>query len=68
VVDRVKLRYRSAAVPGRLSGAPAPGAHGTLVACLEEDAFGVAAGQTASLMQGERVVGHGTIARDRVLN
>jgi tRNA-uridine 2-sulfurtransferase len=68
VVDRVKLRYRSAAVPGRLSGAPAPGAHGTLVACLDEDAFGVAAGQTASLMQGERVVGHGTIARDRVLN
>ena len=44
VVDRVKLRYRSAAVPGRLSGAPAAGAHGTLVACLEEDAFGVAAG------------------------
>ncbi len=34
---------------------------GELVACLAEPAYGVAPGQTASLLDGDLVVGHGTI-------
>ena len=52
-VDRVKLRYRSEPVPCRVVG-------GEIV--LEEPAAGVAPGQTACLMDGDRVVGHATIA------
>jgi tRNA-specific 2-thiouridylase len=53
-VDRVKLRYRSQPVPCRVVG-------GEIV--LEEPAAGVAPGQTACLMDGDRVVGHATIAK-----
>jgi tRNA-specific 2-thiouridylase len=59
-VDTVKLRYRSEPLPCRVS-APA-GRHGRLTATLGERAFGVAPGQTACLMDGDLVVGHGTIA------
>jgi tRNA-specific 2-thiouridylase len=52
-VDRVKLRYRSEPVRCHVT------ADGIV---LEEPAAGVAPGQTACLMDGERVVGHGTIA------
>ena len=56
-VDRVKLRYRSE--PVRCSVA----ARGDRVEItLAEPAAGVAPGQTACLMDGDRVVGHGTIA------
>jgi tRNA-specific 2-thiouridylase len=59
-VDSVKLRYRSEPLPCRVS-APA-GGHTALDVALEEDALGVAPGQTACLMDGDLVVGHGTIA------
>jgi tRNA-specific 2-thiouridylase len=56
-VDRVKLRYRSEPVPCRVA------ARGDRVEItLAEPAAGVAPGQTACLMDGDRVVGHGTIA------
>jgi tRNA-uridine 2-sulfurtransferase len=61
-VDRVKLRYRSGAVPCSLEGAPGAGEHATLAVRLHEPVHGVAAGQSACLMQGDRVLGHGTIA------
>jgi tRNA-uridine 2-sulfurtransferase len=60
-VDRVKLRYRSEPVPCSLSGTPPPGRHESLTVVLEEPVYGAAAGQTACLLEGERVLGHGTI-------
>ena len=60
-VDRVKLRYRSRALPCRVADAPA-GTHPSLELELAEPAFGVAPGQTACLLDGELVVGHATIA------
>jgi tRNA-specific 2-thiouridylase len=59
-VDSVKLRYRSEPLPCRVT-APA-GGHAALDVALAEDALGVAPGQTACLMAGDLVVGHGTIA------
>lgn len=56
-VDRVKLRYRSEPVPCRVARS---GDRFELT--LTEPAGGVAPGQTACLMDGERVIGHGTIA------
>ena len=53
----MKLRYRSEPVPCRVAG------RGDRVEItLDEPAAGVAPGQTACLMDGDRVVGHGTIA------
>ncbi|HEX2096548.1 MAG TPA: tRNA 2-thiouridine(34) synthase MnmA [Solirubrobacterales bacterium] len=60
-VDAVKLRYRSAAVPA--GGVEAkPGRHDVLRIELAEPFAGAAPGQTAVLMAGEAIVGHGTIA------
>jgi tRNA-specific 2-thiouridylase len=59
-VDRVKLRYRSEPLRCRMAGPP--GRHETLTATLAEQALGVAPGQTACLLDGDLVVGHGTIA------
>jgi tRNA-uridine 2-sulfurtransferase len=59
-VDRVKLRYRSRPIACTLVGRA--GRHRELSLDLAEDAYGVAPGQTACLMDGERVVGHATIA------
>jgi tRNA-specific 2-thiouridylase len=59
-IDSVKLRYRSEPLPCRVAGAP--GHHDTLTATLTERALGVAPGQTACLLDGDLVVGHGTIA------
>lgn len=59
-VDRVKLRYRSRALPATVS-AVGKGAHPSLEVQLGEAFAGVAPGQTAVLMAGDRVVGHGTI-------
>jgi tRNA-uridine 2-sulfurtransferase len=56
-VDRVKLRYRSDAVACRAAGEGV-----RVVVDLEDAVHGVAPGQTACLMDGERVVGFGTIA------
>ncbi|HET8815394.1 MAG TPA: tRNA 2-thiouridine(34) synthase MnmA [Solirubrobacterales bacterium] len=60
-VDAVKLRYRSRALPATVSAA-GRGRHATIDVRLGEAFAGVAPGQTAVLMAGERIVGHGTIA------
>jgi tRNA-specific 2-thiouridylase len=60
-VDRVKLRYRSEPVRCRVEHDPVEGA---LEIVLDEPALGVAPGQTASMMAGDSVVGHGTIASE----
>ncbi len=59
--DRVKLRYHSRSIQCRVSAAPA-GEHAELELELDEPAYGVAAGQTACLLDGELIVGRGTIA------
>src|SRR5262249_23932669 len=59
-VDGVRLRYRSAAVPAPVSAAA--GAHPSLEIALGRTFDGVAPGQTAVLLRGDTVVGHGTIA------
>ncbi len=62
-VDAVRLRYGAVPVPARLRGAPAAGRHGRLEVELAVPAHGVAPGQLACLLDGELIVGHGTIAR-----
>jgi tRNA-specific 2-thiouridylase len=62
-VDRVKLRYRSRPLPARLVGGPDAGRHRTLAIELDEPVEGAAPGQLACLMDGELVVGWGTITR-----
>jgi tRNA-specific 2-thiouridylase len=59
-VDSVKLRYRSRPLGCRVD-APA-GRHDELWLELDEPALGVAPGQTASFIDGDRLVGHATIA------
>ncbi|MGE5406988.1 MAG: tRNA 2-thiouridine(34) synthase MnmA [Syntrophothermus sp.] len=74
-VDGVRLRYHSRALPaavgtaaGRGNGAgdgmeaPAAGRHAALEIELGEPVAGAAPGQTAVLLAGDTVVGHGTIA------
>jgi tRNA-specific 2-thiouridylase len=61
-VDHVRLRYRSEPLPCRIEGGAEPGAHRSLTVTLEETTHGVAAGQTACLMEGDRILGYGTIA------
>ena len=62
-VDRVKLRYRSRPLAARLPGAPEAGRHAALTIDLEQPVDGAAPGQLACLMDGELVVGWGTITR-----
>jgi tRNA-specific 2-thiouridylase len=62
-VDRIKLRYRSRPLECRLAGDPQPGRHPALEVELAEAVDGAAPGQLACLMDGELVVGWGTIAR-----
>ena len=64
-VDRVKLRYRSEPLAGCVAEHLAPGRHSRLTLQLDEPAEGVAPGQTACLMQGDRVVGWGVIGAAR---
>jgi tRNA-specific 2-thiouridylase len=63
-VDRVKLRYHAKAIPCRVAenGTAVAGTHDRLTLELAEPVHGVAPGQTASLMDGEAIVGHATIA------
>lgn len=61
-VDNVRLRYHSATLPATV-GAAAPGRHAALELELEEPFTAASPGQTAVLMDGETIVGHGTIAR-----
>ncbi len=60
-VDAVRLRYRSQPVPAAVSVAES-GSHAKLEIALGEDFAGVSPGQTAVLLAGEAIVGHGTIA------
>jgi tRNA-specific 2-thiouridylase len=62
-VDRVKLRYRSKPLRAVLTGDVGPGKHGTLGVELGEPVYGAAPGQLACLMDGDVIVGFGTIAR-----
>jgi tRNA-specific 2-thiouridylase len=62
-VNAVKLRYRSDPLPGRLAGSPRRGDHDALELALGQPVAGAAPGQLACLMDGELVIGHGTIAR-----
>lgn len=65
-VDRVKLRYRTKPLPARLAGAEMlrAGAHRTLEIELGEPVDGAAPGQMACLMDGEKIVGWGTITAE----
>jgi tRNA-specific 2-thiouridylase len=65
VVDRVKLRYRSRPLAGCVVEQLEAGRHPRLTLELDEPAEGVAPGQTACLMQGDRVVGWGVIGAER---
>jgi tRNA-uridine 2-sulfurtransferase len=60
-VDAVKLRYRSRPVPATIS-ATGTGRHAELEVAMSEAFAGASPGQTAVLMAGEAIVGHGTIA------
>jgi tRNA-specific 2-thiouridylase len=64
-VDRVKLRYHSRPLRCRVAGEPPAGSHARLALELSDVADGPAPGQLACLMDGDVVVGWGTIARDR---
>jgi tRNA-specific 2-thiouridylase len=60
-VDAVRLRYRSQPVPAALPASDV-GSHPRLEVALGEDFAGASPGQTAVLLAGEAIVGHGTIA------
>ncbi|MGH2868111.1 MAG: tRNA 2-thiouridine(34) synthase MnmA [Solirubrobacteraceae bacterium] len=62
-VDRVKLRYRQRPLRARLAGDPEAGRHRRLAIELADAVDGAAPGQLACLMDGELVVGWGTITR-----
>jgi tRNA U34 2-thiouridine synthase MnmA/TrmU len=62
-VDRVKLRYRSEPLAARVSEPVGPGLHKELMLELAEPVSGAAPGQLAALMDGDLIVGWGTIAR-----
>jgi tRNA-specific 2-thiouridylase len=62
-VDRVKLRYRSKPLRARLAEKLPAGHHKRLAIDLEQAVDGAAPGQLACLMDGELVVGWGTITR-----
>ncbi len=63
-VDRVKLRYRSSPLAARIAdGATPAGRHRELMLELEEPVAGAAPGQLACLMDGDLIVGWGTITR-----
>jgi tRNA-specific 2-thiouridylase len=63
-VTHVKLRYRSRAVPCRVTTSAGPGRHAALALELAEPFAAVAPGQTACLLAGDVVLGHGTIVPD----
>lgn len=60
-VDGVRLRYRSQSVPAAVERAAGTGAHAELAVELGESFAGVSPGQTAVLLSGETIVGHGRI-------
>ncbi len=60
-VASARLRYHSSLVPATIGDAP-PGRHASLEVRLAESFAGAAPGQTAALLCGSAIVGHGTIA------
>jgi tRNA-uridine 2-sulfurtransferase len=60
-VDRVKLRYRQQPLTARVAGDAGEGRHRSLSLQLSEPVDGAAPGQLACLMDGDVVVGWGTI-------
>jgi tRNA-specific 2-thiouridylase len=60
-VDAVRLRYHSRALPASI-GTAGVGRHEALEVELGEEFVGASPGQTAVLLEGETIVGHGTIA------
>ena len=60
-VDAVRLRYRSRPVPAAIS-ATGTGRYSEIDIWLGESFAGVSPGQTAVLLAGQTVVGHGTIS------
>jgi tRNA-specific 2-thiouridylase len=62
-VERVKLRYRSKPLGARVPAEVPPGQHPRLVLELDEPAVGPAPGQLACLLEGDLVLGWGTITR-----
>jgi tRNA-uridine 2-sulfurtransferase len=64
-VDGVKLRYRSQPLRASVAGDPEAGRHRELSVELDEPVDGAAPGQLACLMDGDLVVGWGTITRPR---
>jgi tRNA-specific 2-thiouridylase len=62
-IDSVKLRYHTRAVPARGPAGLAPGSHRNLGLELESPFDGPAPGQMACLMDGDLVIGWGTIER-----
>lgn len=60
-VDAVRLRYHSRALPASVPAVPA-GRHPELEIELGESFAGASPGQTAVLLAGDAIVGHGTIA------
>ena len=62
-VDRVKLRYSSAPLSARITDRLTAGRHRELMLELSEPVAGAAPGQLACLMDGELIVGWGTITR-----
>jgi tRNA-specific 2-thiouridylase len=65
-VDRVKLRYRSGAVACKLTAKLPAGQYPRIEIMLNEPFMAAAPGQVACLMSGDRVVGHGVIARKEI--
>ena len=61
-VDQVKLRYRSRPLAGELAGGLEAGRHRAAEVVLRDPADGAAPGQLACLMDGDVVIGTGTIA------
>ena len=61
-VDRVKLRYRSVPLRARLPGGTSAGHHESLEIEVLDGVDGAAPGQLACLMDGELIVGWGTIS------
>ena len=65
-IDHVKLRYRSAPVPCRVTSPLPAGRYPRIAVMLHEPFLALAPGQVACLLAGDRVVGHGLIAQKEI--
>jgi tRNA U34 2-thiouridine synthase MnmA/TrmU len=67
-VDGVKLRYRSDPIGCRLTSPLPAGRYPRIEVMLNHPFMAAAPGQVACLLSGDRVVGHGVIAREETAN